>query len=1015
MRKNSLLLLICVFATWSAVLAQDLKVSGTVTSADDGSALPGVSIQVKGTSRGTQTDASGTYSLDASPTSTLVFSFVGLVPQEVVVGTRSTIDVQLTADTRTLSEVVVTGYGTQSKRNLTGNIAKVTGAEIANTPVTTFEQALQGRAAGVQVTSLNGKLGQGIQMRIRGSSSVTASNEPLYVLDGIPLTTSDQGTSSAPQNPLADINFNDIESIDILKDASAAAIYGSRASNGVVLITTKKGKIGKTKFNVGYQMGSSTPTRLRDWLNTEQYVELFSEAVQNGIDRGDLPPTYLTGSTYSRFTRYAAGNEAGWRNGETDTDWEAEAFQKAPMGQFDVSASGGDAKTRFFVSAQYLDQKGILIKNSFKRLSGRVNLDHKATEKLTLGVNVNLARTVNGRLSNDNAFSTPLQIVALPPITPIIDPRTNQLSGNYTLYYNPLLNRDFSSNESTSYRTIGNIFAEYKFTNWLKFRSEWGTDIYNLNEDQYFGKETARNTTAPNGQGFSSWAQVTNYTTNNFFTLGNTFAEKHDVDATFGMTFQKSDATYNQVTGLEYPSNAYQKIIAAARITGGSSSASNFSFLSYFGRANYRFADKYLLSVSGRVDGSSRFGANNRYGFFPAASVGWLISEESFMQGIPTLSLLKLRASYGITGNAEINNFASYGLYSGSSGYAGVPGQSPSQIENPDLRWEQTAQSDIGLEYGLFDGRISGEIDYYIKNTRDLLLNVNVPGTSGFRTQLRNIGGLENKGFEFVLNTQNTTGALKWNTSLNLAANRNKILDLDGQVIEGGFVNRAVEGQPIGSFFTIEYAGVDVDNGDALYYLNEERPDGSRDRTTTNDPNAAQRVVVGNPNPKLIGGLNNTISYKGLELNFLFQGQYGNSIYNGGGKFQSANGDFFDNQTLDQLNRWQQPGDVTDVPQARLFGANGTAESSRYLQRGDYLRLKTATLSYTLPTSISNRIKTDRIRVYVTGQNILTFTKYTGWDPEVNADYVAGNIGLGNDFYSAPQAKTIIVGINLGF
>ncbi|GHB59140.1 SusC/RagA family TonB-linked outer membrane protein [Persicitalea jodogahamensis] len=996
-------------------MAQEARVTGTVTSAEDGSSLPGVSVQVKGTQRGTQTDATGGYSIEAAPNAVLIFSFVGFIPQEIAVGSSSTINVQLAGDIRSLSEVVVTGYGTQSKRNLTGNIAKVSGAEIANTPVTTFEQALQGRAAGVQVTSLNGKLGQGMQMRIRGSSSVTASNEPLYVLDGIPLTSRDQGTSTAPQNPLADINFNDIESIDILKDASAAAIYGARASNGVVLITTKKGKSGKTKFNVSYQMGSSKPTRLRQWLNTAQYVELFSEAVQNGIDAGYLPESYLTGSTYSRFTRYAAGDQAGWENGTIDTDWQAEAFQKAPMGQFDISASGGDDKTRFFVSAQALDQKGILIKNSFKRLSGRVNLDHKATDRLTLGVNVNLARTVNGRLSNDNAFSTPLQIIALPPITPVIDPRTNELSGNYTLYFNPLLNRDFSSNVSTSYRTIGNIFAEYRFANWLKFRSEVGTDIYNLNEDQYFGKETSRNTGAPNGLGFSSWAQVTNYTSNNFFTLGHTFADRHDVDATLGMTFQKSEASFNSVTGQEFPSNAYTKIISSANITAGSSSGSNFSFLSYFARANYRFENKYLLSVSGRVDGSSRFGANNRYGFFPAASVGWIITEESFMEGIPTLSLLKLRGSYGLTGNAEIGNFDSYGLYRGDAGYAGVPGQRPEQIENPDLRWEQTTQTDIGLEFGLFSGRLSGEVDYYIKNTRDLLLNVNVPGTSGFRTQLRNIGNLENKGWEFVLRSDNTTGAFKWNTSLNLSANRNKIVNLDGQVITGGFINRAVEGQPIGSFFSIEYAGVDPDNGDALYYRNDERPDGTFDRTTTNNPNEAQRVIIGNPNPKLIGGISNSFAYKGLEFNILFQGQTGNDIYNGGGKFQSANGDFFDNQTVDQLDRWQKPGDITNVPQARLFGANGTAESSRYLQRGDYLRLKNATLSYNLPSAITNRVKLDRVRVYVTGQNLLTFTKYTGWDPEVNADYLAGNIGLGNDFYSAPQAKTIIVGINLGF
>jgi len=385
------------------------------------------------------------------------------------------------------------------------------------------------------------------------------------------------------------------------------------------------------------------------------------------------------------------------------------------------------------------------------------------------------------------------------------------------------------------------------------------------------------------------------------------------------------------------------------------------------------------------------------------------------MRAVPTFSLLKLRASYGLTGNAEIDNFASRGLYRGDAGYAGVPGQRPDQIANPDLRWEQTTQTDIGLEFGFFNNQLSGEVDYYIKNTRDLLLNVNVPGTSGFRSQLCNIGMLENKGWEFVLRSENLTGDFKWNTSLNLAANRNNILNLDGQVIEGGFLNRAVEGQPIGTFFGIEYAGVDQANGDALYYTNEERPDGSRDRSTTDNPNDAQRVVLGNPNPLLIGGINNSFSYKGIVLNVLFQGQSGNDIYNGGGKFQSANGDFFDNQTVDQLDRWQNPGDITNVPQARLFGANGTAESSRYLQSGSYLRLKTATLSYTLPAKLISRARLDRVRVYVTGQNLLTFTNYTGWDPEVNADHLAGNISLGNDFYSAPQARTIIVGINLGF
>jgi hypothetical protein len=395
------------------------------------------------------------------------------------------------------------------------------------------------------------------------------------------------------------------------------------------------------------------------------------------------------------------------------------------------------------------------------------------------------------------------------------------------------------------------------------------------------------------------------------------------------------------------------------------------------------------------------------------------------MKSLPVLSLLKLRASYGLTGNAEIDNFGSLALYSAesavgqSAGYAGVPGQTPAQLANPDLTWEKTLQTDIGLEFGLLNNRISGEIDYYVKNTTGLLLNVNVPGSSGFRTQLRNVGKMENKGVEFVFNSSNLTGAFKWNTSLNIAYNKNIVTDLGGTTINGSFLNRAQEGQPLGVFVGPEYAGVDVQNGDALYYLNTQNADGSRDRTTTNDFNAAEFVPLGNPSPKFIGGVTNTFSFKGIDLSVLFNGQFGNYIYNGGGKFQSANGDFYDNQTTDQLNRWRNPGDVTNIPQARLLSGNGTGESSRYLSKGDFVRLRTITLGYSLPTTLVNRVKLTRVRLYVTGQNLLTFTDYNGWDPEVNSDaYVTGTTGpinIGVDFYSAPQPRTIIGGLQIGF
>ncbi len=1025
MRKILLLglALAMVISSW----AQERVITGKVTSQEDGSSLPGVNVVLKGTTTGTVTDADGKFSINASGANpVLVFSFIGLKTTEVTVGASSVVDVQLEPDAKQLSEVLVVGYGSQIKQDVTGNIASVKGDAIRQLPVPSFDQALQGRAAGVFVEAGNGKLGQGIKVRIRGASSVSASNEPLYVVDGVPITSQNLSSSVASTNPLVDINSNDIESVEILKDASAAAIYGSRAANGVVLITTKRGKTGKTNFNLGYFTGTSSPTGHREWLNTQEYVELFTEA--NGG---------LTTSLINRFNRYGAAPSTqpsgvayqSWATpgaaGYVDTNWEDQVFRKdAGIQQLDLSANGGNEKTKFFVSGGFTDQKGILVANSLDRINGRLNLDHQATEKLSIGFNFSLSRTTNKKLSDDNAFSTPMQIIALSPMTPVIDPRTNLPSGaldlatgapntNYPLYYNPLLNVDYSSRVTTVFRNFGSAYAAYKITNDLTFRSEFGYDLLSQNEENWFGKETSRNQGTPNGSGFNAWTQVFNYTTNNFFRYVKTLQENHNIEAIAGMSFQNSNTKYNSVTGQQYPSNAYRKITSAASITAGTSTETAFSFLSYFARANYKFKNKYLVGLSGRVDGSSRFGSDSRYGFFPAASAGWILSEESFMEGAKNIfEFLKLRASYGVTGNAEIGNFPSAGLYSGDAGYAGIPGQRPSQLPNPDLKWERTVQTDIGIDFGILNSRITGELDYYIKNTSDLLLNVNLPGNSGYRTQTRNVGKLENKGIELVINSENLVGDFKWNTSFNFARNRNKVLDLDGQVITGSFLSRTQEGSPIGIFYGPKYAGVDPANGDALYEI--VNADGSI--TKTNDYNAATQQKFGNPNPDFIAGITNNLSYKGVDFTFLFQGVFGNDIYNGGGKFMSANGDFFDNQTKDQLNRWRKPGDITNVPQARLFGANGTGESSRYMMDGTYVRLKTVTLGYNLPASVLNKLKFSKLRVYASAQNLLTFTKYEGWDPEVNSDsYAQNNTNQGIDFYSAPQAKTITFGINVGF
>ena len=1016
--------LACLFLFVSFWGNAQTMVTGKVTSSEDGSPLPGVSITIKGTTKGTSTDEKGTYKIAVPANSTLQASFIGFTDAEQVVGNRSVVDFTLTSDVKSLNEVVVTGYGSQIKRDLTGNIVKIKSSEIEDMPVTTFEQSIQGKAAGVQINQGTGKLAQGIQVRVRGQSSVSASNEPLYVLDGIPLTQGDLSSNGGDTNPLVDINPQDIESIEILKDASAGAIYGARAANGVVLITTKRGKSGATKITFGMQYGKSKPTNILKFLNTKQYMDFYRIAAANSdaIDGYNVKdPDSYTAYMESFFETQSLGT-LGTAN-QADTDWGSLAFQNAPSKQYDLNLSGGSDKTTFFISGQLLDQTGILLGNAFNRYTGRMNLNHKVSERLNIGMNMSVARSLNERVSGDRQFDNPLQLVALPPMTPATDPTTGLPTGtppgdiSIPVYYNGMINIGNAYYNTTVHRNISSVYGEYTLLKGLRFRTEFALDLLNQQEEQYYNSKTQRNFGAPLGYGFNRFVRVENYNTNNYFVYDNVFG-KHGINATAGLSYQNSQTKTSSAEGKDFPSDAYRMIASAARKTDASSSQSDYRFASYFTRLNYKFNDKYLLGLSARIDGSSRFGADNRYGFFPAVSAGWVLSEESFLKNIELISFLKLRASWGKTGNAEIGNFPQLGLFTGDAGYGTLPGQRPSQLANPSLGWESTQQIDIGLDFGILKNRINGEIDYYEKNTTGLLLNVNVPGTTGFATQVKNVGALTNKGFEFVLNTDNLVGKFKWKTSLNASTNKNKITDLQGQVIEGGLANmsRAVEGQPLGTFFTVEYAGVDPANGDALFYKNTKNPDGSLDRTTTKTYSQAQRVVIGSPLPKWVAGVTNTFSYKGFELSVFLNGVFGNKLnFYGVGRFSSANGRFEDNQTVNQLAAWTPQNTNTNVPQARLFFNNGAQASSRFIEDGSFVRLRNVTFAYNLPKSLISKVKLSNVRLYVTGQNLLTFTKYSGWDPEVNADDVVSNIALGYDFYTTPQAKTFMGGLNISF
>lgn len=1032
--KRITLMICMLFACITLTFAQSREISGKVTDAKDGSPLAGVTVKEKGGNTAVATTEDGSFKIRVgSNTKFLTFSYVGYQDDEVAIS-GSTLNVSLRVAEKSLNDIVVVGYGTKIARDVTGSISKVSAKEITNTPATSFESAVQGRAAGVLVSQQNGKVGQAINIRIRGASSVSAGNEPLYVVDGVPITggnTGDNSSNGASTNALADINMNDIESIQILKDASSAAIYGSQGSNGVVLITTKKGKAGQSKIDFGYFTGLQDPTGKRDFLNAKQWVDYFERAAKGAANVEYNAGAYNTLAdaeadwkdyVESRFTRYSAGTD-DWKTAKVNTNWQDQAFQRAPISQYDMSVSGGTDKTKYYLSGQYLDQKGILLDNAYKRYSARLNVDQQINNWLSGGMNLSFARSNNERVSNDNQFSTPLQIVALSPITPLIDPRTGLTSGqldpssgkpntNFPLYYNPLLSAQNGFYHTLINRTIGNVYLNASLVKGLTFRSELGMDQLNQTEEEYQGRATARNTGVPDGYGAVYNTQILALNTNNFFNYKTAFGNSN-LDAVLGMAFQKRDYQFNDAKAEEYPSDAYKKLSAGASKTGAYSYSTSNTLLSYFARVNYKLKDRYLFALSGRVDGSSRFGVENRYGFFPAVSAGWILSEEGFLSNVKWISLLKLKASYGLTGNDNIPDFASRALYT-SAAYGGQAGQVPGQLSNPNLKWETTAGADIGIEGAIFNNVLSFDIDYYQRNTKDLLLAVDVPSTTGYTSKYNNVGKLYNKGIEVTLNSTNiNTKSLRWTTSLNVSYNKNKITYLAGQLL-GGDVNKAMEGQPLGVFYTREYAGVDPANGDALYYKNK-LVDGKLDRSTTNDYNQAGDAVVGSPLPKYIFGFDNAVTFKGFELDVLFQGVSGNKIYNGGGQYMSAEGSSgFDNQTTDQLGYWDKPGDKTNVPEPRLFYPNGTDPSSRYLSDGSYIRLKQVSLAYTIPKAVFGKLKVDRLRLYVRAQNLLTITKYKGWDPEVNADYQASNINLGQDFYSAPQFKTFVIGLNLG-
>lgn len=968
MRKNYLLLLF--FSMFiSSVWSQSLQVTGKVTSATDDSPIPGVTILIRGTQKGTTTDVNGAFKLDASANSILVFSFVGMKQLELPVNGQAKLNVRLEEDKINLGELVVVGYSTTSRKLISGSIGLVNGDEIKSAPLRTIDGVLQGKSAGVVINQNSGTPGGQNSIKLRGGSSINASNQPLIVIDGVPVITGSFGQigySGQEIDALSDLNPNDIESFTILKDASATAIYGARASNGVILITTKKGSLQKTdiSLNTSYGWQSIPAERIPELMNAAQWNEYKGTTVE-GID----------------------------------TDWMKEILQVAPTSNNELSVSTGNNKTRLFISGSYFKQDGTVKSTSFDRYSGRMNVDHKITENLTIGGSASMSYSKNKRVEGDQTLFGPLpNALSIPAIYPVYN-----ADGSYNEdgpYANPVAIINETQNIAYTNRNGGNVYLEYKCKNGFTFTSKWSADIYSLREHEYDPINT-RQGAKYNGLGIEGNSYVSNLVSSNVLQYSTTLMEKHNLEGLVGYSTEKYARRNSYIEAIDFPNEKLQYITSAGTIRAASTTALDRGMSSYFGQFKYNYLYKYILTLTARADGSSKFGANNRYGYFPAASFAWRLAEEKFIKKYSWINELKVRASIGLTGNDGISDFSSLGLYGGGFNYGGVSGTAPIQLPNPDLKWESTLQKGIGFDLGIFDDRLSLNVDLYMNKTSDLLLDRPIPSSTGYTSITANIGDLENKGIEVMLNTKNIKGAFTWNTSFNIAANRNKVLKLNnGQPItdQGRGGNWVVEGEPIGVFYGYRCLGVDPTTGNLVY------EDISRDGELNSD----DLTKIGDPNPDFTAGMTNNFSYGNFDLSVFLHSMIGNDIFNGTWIYlQSGTGE--DNQTTAMLRRWMKPGDITDIPRE-----GDTYKSSRFIENGSFMRIKNVTLSYSIPASVLSKVKLKSLRIYASGQNLYTFTTYTGMDPEVNY-YSNDNVIMGTDFFTYPQSRTFMIGLNAGF
>jgi len=1006
-------------------IQQEITISGRVADSS-GSPLPGVTIVLKGTTHGTITDGDGNYSISEVPSdATLVFSFVGMTTKEIPVSGETSIDVVLVEDAIGIEEVVAIGYGTMKKSDLTGAVSSIDNNKITQRAITSLDQGLKGQVAGVQIVQPSGAPGQTPIVRIRGINSIQYGNDPLWVVDGFPMSSG-----------ISFLNPNDIESMTILKDASATAIYGSRGANGVIIVKTKKGKAGKTQVNYEAYIGAQSVTKTIDLMNAKEWAaaqRTFYERFRGGglLDRA-FPQ--------SEIDQMGEG-----------TDWQDEVFRTALMQSHNISVTGGNEKTTFAVSGNYLNQEGIVINSKYSRGTFGINLEHKASEKFKFGANVNTSYEYNQSISsaagvNDGGVIYGALIAA--PTFPVKNAdgsyfsqreywiETGRMAANINLQ-NPV--QVAYEQESNYNRThiLGNFYGSYNITNDLVVKTSLGADIlYSRNNSyvpSYFISQSATN-----GSAGINTSQRFSWVNENTLTYSKVFNEVHSFTALAGFTAEQAIAERLSASNTDFFTDitTYNNLGNGSEPRIPSSSYSRWSMASFIGRVNYDFKSKYFATVSARYDGSSRFGDNNRFGFFPSAALAWRLSEEEFLKDLSWLSNLKIRLSYGKTGNQDIPLYQNIQSFNRTSSYvfgnSSKTAVAPGALVNPDLKWETTNQYNAGVDIGTWDNKLNLTIDYYYKKTNDLLFPVSVPRQGGYTSVLQNIGSVENQGMELGLNYNLDNGDFTWNVFGNISFNRNKVLALANadrffgpsfgrNLVQrnGGSATIIKVGEPIGVFWGNIF--------DGLWQTEEEFQAGHMATNPNVGPGfenyrdingdgvfveGEDETIIGNPHPDFEFGITNNMSYKDFDLSFLINGVYGNDIFNANliELTSQVNGQ---NGIKEYVNAWNGEGTSNTIAKIdRPSGRSGVfvnRVSTQYMEDGTYVRLQNITLGYTIPVRVFTKLRT-----YVSADNLLTLTNYSGYNPEVS---VMGNTStaMGIDAGTYPVAKIFRFGVQVNF